>query len=553
MSTRREFLAAGAALLAAGCTETAPPLPAGAMLSTNHAFGHRLRDGGLARSSERRKARVVIVGSGIAGIAAAWRLRRGGFADFEILELEDRPGGNARWAENAFTRYPWGAHYIPLPTAESRSTRLLLAELEVLLGDPEAEVPRYEERALVQAPQERLFRDGTWSDGLAPLEGHGPKEQAEWQRFQARIREFQAMRGKDGRRAFAIPLEYASRDPALLALDRVTMQAWLRAEGFVSEPVHWVANYACRDDYGCDYRVASAWAGIHYFACRTGAARDAEHDAVLTWPEGNGFIVRQLIERYGLALTHGALVHRIEEGPRGVTVGVHLEREQRAIEIQAEHVVWAAPFGFAARALGGGELAAAMRTYDYAPWITANLTLSEPPYAHHGAPIAWDNVMYEGPSLGYVVATHQGLASYPGPTVLTWYLPLTRASPAEGRQRLLSVARERWVEAAFAEISRPHPEIRAITERADIFANGHAMVIPRPGVIWGEARRRIAAHRGRLHFAHADASGLSLFEEATDRGVAAAESVLAALGGKTESMRAHLEEPCRSSRLRCWA
>jgi hypothetical protein len=72
----------------------------------------------------------------------------------------------------------------------------------------------------------------------------------------------------------------------------------------------------------------------------------------------------------------------------------------------------------------------------------------------------------------------------------------------------------------------------------DVFANGHAMAFPQPGLVWGEARRRIAARRGRLHFAHADASGASLFEEANERGTAAAEAVLAALGGRVESVRA---------------
>lgn len=535
MSGRRSFLAASAALLAAGCARGSPPLPAGEMLSTNYRLGHRLRDGGLSGAREHRKARVVIVGAGIGGLSAAWRLRRAGFADFEMIELEDAAGGNARWGENPVSAYPWGSHYIPLPTQESRATRLLLAELGVLKGDPAAAAPEYEERALVQAPQERLYRDGSWSEGLAPAQGAG--ELDEWRRFQARMGKMQSLRGRDGRRAFAIPLEHSSRDPQLLALDGVAMEAWLRAQGFVSERVHWLVNYACRDDYGCDYRQVSAWAGIHYFACRTGAARNADPDAVLTWPEGNGFVVRELLRRYGLRVTGGALVHRVEDEGKAVRVGMHLAREGREVEIRAEHVIWAAPFGFAARALGDPGLAAAARSYDYAPWVTANLTLSEPPYEHHGAPLAWDNVLYDSPGLGYVVATHQGLASQPGATVVTWYLPLAGEAPAAGRKRLLSTAREGWAQAALGELSRPHPEIREITRRIDVFANGHAMVLPRPGLIWGEARRRFVEHRGRIHFAHADASGLSLFEEANDRGVAAAEAVLAALGAREETFR----------------
>ncbi len=536
---RRAFFGAGAAILAAGCAPRPQATPPGELLAPNHALGHRLREGSFPAAGETRSARVVIVGAGVSGLSAAWRLRRAGFEDFALLELEQEPGGNARSGGNAVSAYPWGAHYIPLPTREARATRLLLAELGVLQGDPDAQKPRYDERALCQAPQERLYRNGTWEEGLAPLAGRTAGETGEWQRFHERMRAFEAMRGADGRRAFAIPLEFSSRDPALLALDCVTMHDWMRGEGFASEAVNWLANYACRDDYGCDYRDVSAWAGIHYFASRGASARDADRDAVLTWPEGIGFVVRNLVARHGLRATPGALVHRVEEGARGVVLDAWLAGEQRAVRYRAEHVIWAAPFGFAARALAGAPapLVDALRTWEYAPWLTANLTLSEPPHVHHGAPLSWDNVIFESDSLGYVVATHQGVATRPGPTVLTWYLPLAGQAPAQARQRLLSATRESWAEAALADLAKPHPEIRSITQRVDVFANGHAMVRPRPGLIWGAARSRVTGHRGRLHFAHADASGISIFEEANDRGVGAAESVLRALGERAKTVR----------------
>ena len=524
---RRGFLTASAALLASGCAASrSPATPPGAMIASNHRVGHLLREGTLPAVSEVRKVPVAIVGAGIAGLSAAWRLTKMGFGDFEILELEDRPGGNARWDANEVSAYPWGAHYIPLPTREARWTRRLLADLGVLSGDPDAETPRYDERALCQAPEDRLYRNGTWEEGIAPLAGRSAGELEEWRRFEARMLGFRTLRGKDGRRAFAIPLDQSSRDPALVALDRLTMEGWLRSEGFVSEAVHWLVNYACRDDYGCDYRQASAWAGIHYFACRTGKAMHAESDAVLTWPEGNGYIVRRLLERYRFPVTQGALVYGLSEDPKGVKLSVYLASERRSLEVHAAHVIWAAPLLFAGRALGEGGLVPSLRSFNYAPWVVANLTLSEPPLVHHGAPLSWDNVLYDSASLGYVVATHQGIASQSGPTVLTWYLPLTGIAPADARKRLLDASREHWAEMALAEIAKPHPEIRSITRRVDVFANGHAMCIPRPGLIWGEARRRIVEHRGRIHFAHADASGLSLFEEANDRGVQAAERVM---------------------------
>jgi len=113
---------------------------------------------------------------------------------------------------------------------------------------------------------------------------------------------------------------------------------------------------------------------------------------------------------------------------------------------------------------------------------------------------------------------------------------LSGEAPQSARQRLLVTPRERWVEIALADLSRAHPELREITRRVDVWANGHAMVRPRPGLIWGNARRRVLENRGRIHFAHADLSGLSLFEEANYRGVVGAERVLERLGVRTPSM-----------------
>ena len=68
--------------------------------------------------------------------------------------------------------------------------------------------------------------------------------------------------------------------------------------------------------------------------------------------------------------------------------------------------------------------------FEYAPWLVANLFLHDRPQGR-GFPLAWDNVLYESQSLGYVVATHQRCADF-GPTVLTYYYPFT-----EGRTRAL--------------------------------------------------------------------------------------------------------------------
>src|SRR5207248_5784707 len=71
---------------------------------------------------------LVIVGGGVAGRSAAWRLDKRGFHDFVVTEMEPRAGGNARWGENEVSAYPWGAHYVPVPGRREALARRLYGD-----------------------------------------------------------------------------------------------------------------------------------------------------------------------------------------------------------------------------------------------------------------------------------------------------------------------------------------------------------------------------------------------------------------------------------------
>ena len=89
--TRRELLTAmlGAPVLASlGCQTKSIPSK-GELLSPDYSLGHRLRDGiDLSNVSANHQHKAIIVGGGMAGLAAAWRLQRAGTTDFVVLELE---------------------------------------------------------------------------------------------------------------------------------------------------------------------------------------------------------------------------------------------------------------------------------------------------------------------------------------------------------------------------------------------------------------------------------------------------------------------------------
>src|SRR5258708_40064654 len=94
MSTRRDFVAMllGSPLAAAlGCGARTPLIPPGALVDTGQRRGHQLvRDArSLPVPATWRRHRVVVVGAGVAGLAAAWQLRRRGVTDVVVLELDD--------------------------------------------------------------------------------------------------------------------------------------------------------------------------------------------------------------------------------------------------------------------------------------------------------------------------------------------------------------------------------------------------------------------------------------------------------------------------------
>ncbi len=474
---------------------------------------------------------MVIVGGGAAGLSAAWRLARSGFEDFVLLELEKVPGGTARSGVSPVCAYPWGAHYIPVPGRENRALVALLEEMGILEGKTPDGDPVVAEQFLCRDPQERIFYRGTWSEGLYLSAGADREDRRQLAAFQAEVERWVGWRDGRNRRAFTIPMACGSTDAEVTELDRISMADFLTRKGWNSPRLRWYVDYACRDDYGSRLEDTSAWAGLFYFASRV-PRQGAESEPLITWPEGNGRLIAHLFGKVAGRVLLGLAASEVAPAPPGtggkVSVTAASEDGRRVIGYRADQVIFAAP-RFLEKPLIR-ELprsrADACAAFEYGSWMVANLTLRDRP-AEGGFPLCWDNVLYESPSLGYVVATHQTEADR-GPTVLTYYYPFCDREPKRARERLLSLGWRDGAELALADLSLPHPGIRRLTERIDVMRWGHAMVRPRPGFVWGGDREEARRPFGGIHFAHTDLSGLALFEEAQYHGIRAAEEVLAA-------------------------
>ena len=541
---RRSLLAAAAALPLAGCTRGEPPVYAGGWVGANAERGHRLRDpraAALPPAEVQRHASVVIVGAGVSGLAAARTLLQRGVDDVQVLDLEDAPGGNSRGHAMGGMACPLGAHYLPVPGEHATEVIELLQALG--LRRTVAGQPVYDERHLCHSPQERLHIAGQWHEGLLPPIDALPHDQrattlAQYRQFAAAV-DRAAANG-----AFTMPTARSRWSDALSALDAVAFAPWLDAQGLVAPPLRWYLDYCCRDDYGAGAAQVSAWAGLHYFASRHGfhAPGDAapERDGVLTWPEGNAWLSRQLAKPLAERIHAGSVVLRVDEDRHEVRVDAWQARTQQLERWSAAQLVVATPLFVAARLLAQADdaLTQAVSTMRHAPWLVGNLQLRDALDDRPGAAPSWDNVFYEagpaGAMLGYVDAMHQSTRPYAGPTVLTSYWALGGGDAAQllaNRKRLLAESWQAWASRIVDDLARAHPDLPEKLERIDLMRYGHAMSVPVPGLRSSAALHALVQPRRRVHLAHADLSSYSVFEEAMYHGARAASQVRLRLAG----------------------
>lgn len=499
----------------------------GRIYGASAAVGHKLRGGTFPPVTHTLTVDAVIVGSGVAGLTAARALQQKGVSNFKVLELEEHPGGNAGSGKNAYSAYPLGAHYLPIPNLEDKPLLDLLQEAGMLTGYAENGLPIYNETDLRFDPEERLFINGRWQSGLVPQFGASTASQEEFKRFFAAVEKLRWERGGDGLYAFDIPVAHSSKDAQYRQLDSISMQAYLQQEGYKTKELFWYLDYCCRDDFGAGAPVVSAWAGLHYFAGRKGKAANAEPFAVLTWPQGNGRLVQHLQQFSKDNLLTNALAFRINPVKEGVAVDYLDVITGTVTRIMAKACIMATPQFVTRRLLPGG---AYDHSFVYSPWLVANLTLDPLP-PDRGFPLSWDNVFYNSRSLGYVNAQQQWLPmDPPAKQVLTYYLPLDQLDPADSRRYALGLDHAHWVKLITDDLETVHPGIRDLLHTVDVWVWGHGMIRPHVGFITSDALEK-ARQSGfdNIFLAHSDLSGISIFEEAFYHGNNAAAALLAHL------------------------
>lgn len=533
MLTRRDILKSflGLPIALAACKSDFPTSAIdGEIVGASNNIGHILREkrNFEVPSDNWKETKVAIIGGGIAGLTAAWKLKGESFDDFVLLELEQKIGGTSQSGTSNLVSYPWGAHYLPVPFNENEELVKLLDEMSLIESRDVADELVIPEQYLTRDPEERVFYKGRWYEGLYLSAGASEHDLKELASFQKLTGEWVDWRDSEGKRAFVVPIANCSTDADVLALDKISFADWLKQKGFTSPRLVWYCDYACRDDYGLRLDQTSAWAGLFYFCSRVRNSGE-ESQPFLTFPEGNGRFVNHFISKTKQHLKRSQIVVELIPNENGVDV-VYLDTKTNQIYgLHAKKAIFSAPLFTSSFLIQGFRETPTFdaNAFQHNSWFVANLFLSGRPKNNFSRdfPLSWDNVLYESKSLGYVVATHQKGIDY-GRTVLTYYYPMAEEDLRQGMQKLLALDWRELADICLTDLGQAHKNIREITERIDIMRWGHAMISPQTNFVWGGEREKAQKPFGNIHFAHSDLSGIAIFEEAFHHGLRAANEVL---------------------------
>jgi protoporphyrinogen oxidase len=497
----------------------------------NWALGHRVGTQLAGEPDEELFTRVAIIGGGVAGLCAGAELLRNGVDSFVLCELEERTGGNATSYTHAVSAAPLGAHYVTFANPEATDLKQLYRELGIITAGEHTDTPTYNPDYCCFDLSGRVHSAHGWDKGLLPSSLLTQADRVEIARFEDWVEELRMRKGSDGRPWFALPMRLSSTDAAARTFDAMAFSTVLDEAGFRSEALRWSIRYACRDDFGTEPEDLSAWVGLHYFASRRGRAQGLSNTPVLTWPEGNAWITDRLRQRLGSRVKTSMAVLHAEETAAEVVLTVFDALRGKSVRVRAERVIVAVPSHVAAKLFpdaAGGVAPFAWTKDDYTPWLVANVHV-DARALDGNVSAAWDNVPYQGRSLGYIVATHQSLVARRDSTLVTYYEPFSQEPVASARAHLAALDASALRDRVVAELETMHPGITTAVHSVDAWIWPHAMPRPGPGALtrlWAAGERR----SGRVSFAHSDLSGLSLFEEAHDWGTRQARACAQDLG-----------------------
>jgi monoamine oxidase len=443
-----------------------------------------------------RKAEVVIVGGGLAGLSAAYKLR-----DMDVLVLEhlDRIGGHAlrdRWSDIWYSGA--SAYFVaPEPPLDALYDELKLPMKKIHEPGDSA--------ILAWNPVSDMF-----GAGINKL----PYPQRVKDDFIRGKKEWLEMADSDDYPV--MPLGDTSE--ASKALDSMTFADWLMKDRKYHPAVKGILDLYCRSAFGAPSSTdVSAFAGLNFWLSEFGDR--------FTFPGGNAQcaeILRDNIDAAGAnRIVSGATVVQVENTTTGVKV-TYVDRLGRPSAVEAKAAIVACPKYIAKHVVKGipADQLAAMNELHYGTYLVANVLCTTP--ISESAYDTWTDV---ASFTDFIVAdwvTRAPGEKRPGKQVLTVYYPLGYANALILNDDVYDTFRNEVV----MHLDLLYPGAEAKIEDVRLYRWGHALCHAGPG--WYTKQSEINRRPlGRILFGHSDNQGLPAFESALAEGLLQSEAARA--------------------------
>ena len=457
-------------------TGAEPVLPNGFDEIDNFAHTHALRDGKpFASTSPTQQCDVVVVGGGIAGLTAAYRLRD---RKVIVLEKENEPGGNSRMRELNGCRYSLGAFLSQGP----------IAPFTEFFNEIGAEfIP-------VSGKRHALWTGGKmvhdpFGAGLNTL----PWSAADKQALQKALDRLRPM--LDPQRGISFPRE--RNTPEMRAFDNLTLWADFDRQG-LPRRVRELFDIMISARIGDNGENLSAWYG-NYLLSNLLAPE-------FTMRGGHGDFTRRLVtkldERPTHALHTGFTVLRVENRGADEVWVSGIDAAGLPQTIAARCAVMATPKHFARHVVPGlaAERGQDIAAFRYNAYMVAQVFLKKP----SGLP--FETALPKARHARFVVAPDSlaGNSRSDGGGLLTVYLPFPRIA---GRAQLLSADAARLGQGVLDDLVQMQPALATQIERVVLHRWGHPMLTATPGM--GAQLAAARQPHGRIVFGHSDNLGIT--------------------------------------------
>lgn len=488
-SNRRDFIK----FVVAGAVTTGCPLdlsliaqsagaakePAAMVEGEDNKICHQVRDKGnqiFTRPPASARYDIVIVGGGVSGLAAAYRLQH---HDVLLLEKEPHWGGNAYAVDYEGSTYCTGSAFL----SNDEYTYPFAKEIglnPLPINSPDASIIRGE-----------LIPD-TWGDGLNRLP-YPPLIREGFKKFKKEMLGIDVE--KRGRELFNLPFSQ------FMKLYPAEIKQWWDTYG----PSNWGAT---SDETAAALAIGELQE----------VAAESRTNTRYTWPGGLGAITRKLAEilqpKYGERMRTGAITVAVVNGKEDVQV-TYLEAGQLKT-VAAKAAIMATPKFITRRIVDGlpDKQSDAMHKIRYIPYPVVNLIFDKPVFNHGYDTWCPGNTFTDIVVADWVIRHESGYRQKYN--ILTCYTPMKE----EDRGYLLNEIGARKISAnVLSDFQKLMPGLNVDPLEVHIYLRGHPLYMSTPG-LYTEVQPLARRPLDRVFFANTDSEGP---ESTTNGGILAAQ------------------------------